>query len=549
MCGFSGGFSGLTARISRSQYITWLILLVFFAVCVFFPLLNILLCAKPSDFVAVFESISFREALRNTVLECLCSTSLSVLIGYVFAYAVERADIPFRRFFSLVPIIHLITPPFVGGLAFILLVGRQGLITHRLLGLDVSLYGFAGLVIAQVLCFFPMAYLICAQTLRGINRNLERAAESMGAGRLKIFLTVTLPLSRSGIAASFLFIAVTVLSDFGNPLIVAGRFRVLAVEIYTQLTGWLNAGTSAVLGIVLVIPSVAFFVLHNRFYKKNSLRLSSIARMPEGSGSDPSCSLVMRVLLSVFVALVSLCILLQLAAVCAGSFQKLWGINPAPTLSHIKAVRQYGTALGNSIRFALISSLLSTVTAVFTAFIVQRTDVPLRRTLDTLAQLPSAVPGSLLGLAISLAAARLSYRNSAVLIVIAMTVAFMPFSYRVISQSYGQLRRTLDEAALSLGANRITALLTVVAPLSLRGIYSGFVYDFIRGAGTLSAVIFLVSFNTPLASINIVNLAEQGDWGKSAALAFILTVITFLILFAGMLTITLLQKAEKRKSA
>ena len=159
--------------------------------------------------------------------------------------------------------------------------------------------------------------------------------------------------------------------------------------------------------------------------------------------------------------------------------------------------------------------------------------MPLRRSLDVVAQLPSAVPGTLFGLALALMANRFHFRNSAVLIVIAMTTGFLPFSYRIMSSSFAQLKTTLDDGARSLGADRLRVLGTILMPLSSGGIFSSFIYDFVRGVGTLSAVIFLVSFNTPLASVRILNLAEQGDWGKSAALALILTLVTFMILGAG----------------
>ena len=132
------------------------------------------------------------------------------------------------------------------------------------------------------------------------------------------------------------------------------------------------------------------------------------------------------------------------------------------------------------------------------------------------------------------------------LIVVAMTVAFMPFAYRVISNTYGQIKYTLDDAARSLGANQLFTLFTVIAPVSKGGIFSGFIYDFIRGVGTLSAVIFLVSFKTPLASIELINLAEQGNWGSSCALALCLTLITFLILGSGLFINMMISKKREK---
>ena len=222
-------------------------------------------------------------------------------------------------------------------------------------------------------------------------------------------------------------------------------------------------------------------------------------------------------------------------AIIAGSFQQLWGINTKLTLKHIFAISNYGKELKNSVIFAMLSAVLSTVMATISSYLVHRTDVPLRKTLDVMAQLPSAIPGTLHGLSISIAANLLHFNNSTILIILAMTIAFMPFAYRIISNSFGQLGPNLDQSARSLGANQLISLLTVLVPLARGGIFSGFVYDFIRGVGTLSAVIFLVSFKTPLASIQLINLAEQGAWGRAAALAMILTIITFVILGIGLI--------------
>lgn len=546
--GKNNKIKNIAALFFRHQIsILYFIVTLLVTVSVVFPLLLVLLSPRLSDFIEVFSTGIWREAMLNTLLECVCSTSLSVLVGYLFAYAVIKADIPFKKIFSFVPLLHLMTPPFVGGLSFILLFGRQGFITKTLLGLDVSLYGFKGLLIAQVLCFFPIAYLICAQVLKSVPPSLEQAARAMGASKTRIAFTVTLPLCINGILSAFLFIAVSVLSDFGNPMIVAGRFRVLAVEVYTQLTGWVSAGTSCVLGIILVLPSVLLFLAQNRFMKKQNERFATI-----GSKSSPlpvkKSSLVTRVMLFLFCLLISLLILAQFASIIAGAFQKLWGVNTSFTLSHILSINKYENELINSIAFAFIAAIISTVIASLSVFFVTRCNLPFRKYLDVCVQIPAAVPGSLFGLALSLSASFLHLRLSAFLIVTAMTLAFMPFSYRIVSTVFSQIKNTLDDAALSLGADKLNVFGSVLMPLSSGGIFSSFLYDFVRGVGTISSVIFLVSFKTPLASIRILNLAEQGEWGKSAALASVLTILTFVILLLGRLFMKTFVRLRKLSS-
>ena len=141
---------------SWSTIFTIAFLWLFYSLFVIVPVFFVLLSAGRQDFEAVFCTTRFLSSIKNTVIECISSTLVSVVFGYIYAYAVVRGNLPFRKFFAAVPVIHMVTPPFVGGLSFILLFGRQGFITKNLLGLDISLYGFWGLLLSQVLCFFPL---------------------------------------------------------------------------------------------------------------------------------------------------------------------------------------------------------------------------------------------------------------------------------------------------------------------------------------------------------------------------------------------------------
>lgn len=516
--------------------IIWVIICLLLFICILLPLLFVLASPSLSDFKKVLFSSIWKKACLNTFIEVLASTFFSVLTGFLYAYGVVKVSIPAKKFFSLIPLIHLVTPPFVGGLAFILLLGKQGFITKTILGLDISLYGFPGLLIAQTLCFFPLAYMICAQTLENINSDYEIAARTLNAGRLKIFFTITLPLSMPGIISAALYIAVSVMSDFGNPMIVAGRFRVLAVEIYTQLTGWINGGSSAVLGILLVIPSIILFVFQNKYFSKNMAKLAVVGGKAS-SNTKSSASVAAKIFFTIFCSFITICVILQFFAIIAGSFQKIWGINPEFTLKHIQNIARCKKELINSLRFAIEAGLLSTLIASLAAFLVLRTSCPLKKYIDSLIQLPAAIPGSLFGLALLLFSSKINFHYSNILILIAITVGFIPFSYRSISSAYSQIKMTIDDAALALGSSPLKLLFSIIYPLSKDGLLNSFIYDFMRGVGTMSAVIFLVSFDTPLTSIKILNLAEQGFWGDAAALALVLTIITFVILLTGKLII------------
>jgi iron(III) transport system permease protein len=393
------------------------------------------------------------------------------------------------------------------------------------------------LLIAQTLCFFPIAYLIMKDTLEEISPSLEYAARSAGAGRLRVLCTVTLPLALPGIMSALLFIGLSVLSDFGNPILIGGRFNVLAVDLYTQLTGWANQGSSAVLALMLLCPAAILFVLQRRLLHhrspgaKTSGGISRFATVG-GRASDlspPPLPKPVRALLFLFCALIALIVVAQFLAVIFGAFSRVWGVDASFTLKHFRDSFYYRTELGNTLGFALTAAFATAILGTLIALMALRTNLPFRKIADTTVMLPASMPGSLFGLAYILAFNQGSFRftGTRFIIIAVMCACDIPAAYRIISSALMGIRSSIDEAARSLGASQLRLFVTVLCPLLAKAIVSAFVYTFVRASGTLSAVIFLISFKTKLTSALILNLAGQGDWGKAAALAVILTAVIF----------------------
>jgi iron(III) transport system permease protein len=508
-------------------------LAAYLAVFVLYPV--ILVTAAPSldDWVRVAATPRWRAATINTLTMVVLSTASSLVLGFVYAFAVTKSRVPGRRLFDVVPLLLLVTPPFVGGLAFILLLGRRGLITSSLLGLDVSIYGWHGLWLAQTLSFFPVAFVILRSTLQAIDPTLEQAARDLGASRVQVLRTVTLPLATPGLLASALFIAIAVLSDFGNPMLIGGRFRVLATEVYTQLTGWAAVGTSAALGLLLLVPAALFFALQQRVQRRTRQRFATVGGRA-GSLPPPPPLPLLRWLLLAFCVLVALFVAATYLVVVLGALTRVWGVDPSLTLDHLRGVARHLPELGNSVRFALSAAALCTVLSLLAAYLVHRGGVPLRGVIDLSTLLPAAVPGTLMGVAYVLAFNAPPFRltGSGAIIVLAMAASYLPVGYRICAAALAQLQPSLDDTARNLGASRMRTLLDVTLPLLRGAATAAFVFCFIQGVGTLSAVIFLVSFDTPLASVSILNLAEQGHWGRAAALASALVGVTFVALTA-----------------
>ncbi|MGH2393409.1 MAG: ABC transporter permease, partial [Candidatus Limnocylindria bacterium] len=176
-----------------------------------------------THFREFFSTWRLFRILINSLVVAAVSTVLTVMVALVLAYAVTRTTVPGKRFVSLMAVLPLIAPPFLVSLAFILLFGRNGVVT-RWLGLDGSIYGFHGIVVAQVFTFLPQAYILLANVLGNIDTTLEEAAENLGAGPLSILRRVTLSLARPGLASAALIVFILCMTDFGNPILVGGRY-------------------------------------------------------------------------------------------------------------------------------------------------------------------------------------------------------------------------------------------------------------------------------------------------------------------------------------
>jgi iron(III) transport system permease protein len=496
---------------------------------VVFPVARVLTQPGAAEWTRLLTTPRYLRLLGNTLFVTALSTASAVTIGFLFAYATSRPDVPGRRLFRLVAILPLVSPPFVGGLAFILLFGRRGLVTHALLGLSGDIYGWHGVWMVQTLAFFPIAYLTLAGVLRRINPSLEHAAQDLGARGFRLFRTVTLPLALPGLAGAALLVAIYALSDFGNPMLVGGPFKVLATETYTQVTGWGDLPMAAALSVALLVPSIVLFLLHRHVMEGRAVATLT------GKGSfaePPPTPAAARLGLCLACGAVGVLLLAVYAVVFVGAFARTWGVDWRPTLANFEYTVFRGSQLWNSVRFAAGAAVGGAAVAVLAAFLVHDGRVPGRVAVDFAAVLPAALPGTLMGVAYVLAfnAPPLALTGTAGIVVAAMLFRTVPVGYRAARTGLAQIHPSLPESAADLGARPLRTLYDVTLPLIRAAFTGALVFTFIRSMTTLSAVVFLVAPGTVVASASILALAEHGDWGQASAMAASLMTAVFLVL-------------------
>jgi iron(III) transport system permease protein len=482
---------------------------------------------RPGLFLETLQRYkSFWRVVRNSLGLALFVGVASTLIGLAFALAATRSRSRLTvllRAFSLLP---MITPPFVVGLAIILLFGLQGLITGALLGLKTrGIFGFPGVALAQVLSFAPVAFLVIASVVASVNPALEEASLTLRAGPWGTFWKVTLPLLRPGVANAFLLTIVESLADFGNPIILGGEFEVLSTEIYFAIIGRFDKTLAASLGIVLLAASLTTFLLQQYWLGRRSY-VTVTGKPPSGRPMPLPRGLE--------IGLLGFCVswcLFTLALyvfVVYGGFVEIWGINNTFTLRHYHQLLRDGMdALQTTLILAGVSAPLTAVVGILTAYLVVRPRVPGRGAREFASMLSFAVPGTVIGIGYILAFNEppLLLTGGAAILVISFIFRNMPVGIRSGVAALAQIDRALEEASVTLRASFATTLRRIVLPLIKPAIISALVFSFVRAVTAISAVVFLVSARWQLSTKVILDQAENGRYGLATSYSTVLIVI------------------------
>ena len=557
---------------------------------VFFPIVNMLLSAfiteDGSYSFIVFVSKFFDDRLWglscvvgtgrcgvawNSLFLAVCVGFLTTVLGLIFALVVTRSGFRYRRAVRALTILPIITPPFVIGLALILMFGLSGSITQffsELFGLEPTrwLYGLPGLMIAQVLAYTPIAFLVLIGVVEGVSPSMEEAAQTLRASRWQVFKTVSLPLMRPGLANAFLLGFIESMADFGNPLILGGNFDVLSTEIFFAIVGaQYDQGRAAVLAIVLLgFTLTAFFAQRKWLGKKSYTTVSGKG----DSGVHPLMPRALAIPVLAIAAIWSTFTVTIYGMIVYGSTVKLWGVDNTLTFKHYvtafsvriteKGWQWTGSAWDSfwtTIQIATIAAPLTAAVGLITAYLLTRQSFRGKNAFEFGTMLSFAIPGTVIGVSYILAfnVPPIELTGTGAILVISFIFRNMPVGVRAGIASMSQLDKSLDESSLTLGANSWQTFRKIILPLLKPAILAALVYSFVRAMTAISAVIFLVSAKYDMATSYIIGRVENNDYGL--AIAYSTTLIFVMLLAVGLLQLLVgrtkigrRDSAAKRKS-
>lgn len=479
---------------SNRTYIVKILLSVFFVVVVILPLLRMLAYLFQTDVSAVVHNARFVSALKNSLFSTLVSTIVSVILAYLLAMCVHRTQIKHKTIITVLITLPMLIPSVSHGMGLILLFGSNGLITG-LFNIQSSVYGFFGVVLGSVMYSFPVAFLMIADILMYQDYTPYEACKVMNIRGFSKFRAVTFPYLRKPLISVFFATFTMIVTDYGVPLMIGGKYMTLPVLMYQEVIGMLDFGKGATIGAFFLIPAVIAFVLDLVNKDKSG---SSFTKKPfPARVSKPVLTLA-----TVFCALVVLFVLLPIFSFIVLSVVQKYPINLSFTMDHI--LKTFNTGGGgylvNSLLIALLTAAVGTGSAFATAYFSARSTGKASRFLHMMAITALAIPGLVLGLSYMLFfKGTFLYATFAIMILV-NTMHFFSSPYLMAYNSFSKINMNLEAVAQTLGIGKGLLIRDVLFPQMKITILEMFSYFFVNAMMTISAVSFLATAqNKPLS--------------------------------------------------
>ena len=487
-----------------------------------------------ANFTSYLATPALLQSLWNSIWVSLLVTVITLPIAFGAAYALTRSCMPFKALFRTITLIPLLAPSLLAAISLIYWFGNQGAAKGLWTALGFSsIYGAPGIVLAEVFAVFPHALMILVTALSLADARLYEAADALGTSTARKFWTITLPGAKYGIVSAALVAFTLVVTDFGIPKVIGGNFNVLATDVFKLVIGQQDFQKGAVVAFLLLFPAVLTFVVDWFVQRKQTAMLTARA-VPYRPKPAPGFDLAM----GGYCAVVAALMLAMLGMAIFASFASFWPYNLTPSLKHYLfgiVDGEVGGAFVNSIKMAAGTAFFGTALVFVGAYLLEKT-----RGLDwarpavrLLAMLPMAVPGLVLGLGyiffFNMAENPLNGMYQTMpLLILCTIVHFYTTGHLTAVTALKALDSEFESVSASLKVPFYKTFWRVTLPISTPALVDIARYFFINAMTTISAVVFLYSPATKVASIAILNLDEAGEMGAAAAMAILIGIVSLI---------------------
>jgi len=511
------------------------------------------------NFVDFFRTSLFRESFWNSFYVSAMSVVVATVIALPLAYITTRFNFAGSVVIQSLGFIPLIMPPFVGAVAMQLIFGRNGtlnLLMEEKFGINIPfMEGLNGVILVQSIHYFPFILINLSTSLRNIDRSMEEAAQNLGSQGMRLFRRIVFPLAMPGYIAGAALVFIKVFDDLGTPLLLNVN-NMLAPQAFLRIS---SIGISDPMGYVISFILVAFSIF-SLWASFRVMRGKDYSTEQKGGGglSKRDLRTGEKVAAYAVVGLILLLVLSPHIGLTLLSFATIWSFAPLPDgftiQNYIVMWENSKQFIANTVIYAGIAAVLDVIIGTAIAYIVIRTGIWGRKSLDYLATAALAVPGVVLGIgylrvfhSIDIPFTDKPMASWWVIIALALMIRRLPYALRACTAALQQVSLALEEAAESLGATKSSTIRRIVIPLMSGGILAGFVTSFATAAVELSATIMLVSSESdaPLAYGIYLFMQTPSGRGAGAALGVVAVIIVGLGTFLSQL---LIERDKKFKS-
>ena len=522
---------------------TTIVILLLYALFLLYPL-SLLLKMAFSDgvhftlenFAKFFSRKYYSITLLNSFKVSIAATIASVVVGVVLGYFMSVFKVRGAKLLRMCIVMATMSAPFVGAYAWIMLLGRNGVITNFLSGLFgitmPDIYGFNGIMLVFVTQLFPLVFLYVQGAMSKMDASLMEASENLGCTGFKRFFTVVLPLISPTVLAGALLVFVRAMSDFGTPMLIGEGYRTFTVILYNEFVGEVsqNKGFASAIAIIAILITMVVYFSQNFVAKKQAFSMNALHRIEKKQLHGFSNFIVHFITYVV----VGISILPQLYVVYT-SFLKTSGqiyVAGYSLQSYQDMFSRLGRSIQNTIVIPAVSLLIVVFLAVLIAYVAVRRRNVLSGAVDVISMIPYVIPGTVIGIAMISAFNRepLVLTGGMLIMVVALVVRRLPYTIRSSVAILQQIPLYVEEAALSLGSSKPKAFFAVTLPMMSSGVLSGAILSWVTLISELSTAILLYTGKTQTLTVAIYTQIVRGNYGIASAMATVLTVMTLLSL-------------------
>jgi len=475
-----------------------------------------------ANYISYFATPSLSISLWNSLFVASLTTVIVLPLAFIFSFALTRSRMPGKTVFRSIILIPVLAPSLLPAIALVYLFGNQGMARWVLMGH--SIYGPIGIIIAQVFFNLPQAVMLLVATLSMADQRLYESAAALKTPRHRIWLTITWPEVRFGLASCTLVTFVKVITDFGSAIVIGGGYSVLATDIYKQVVGQLDFGMGAVIGVILMLPAIIAF-LGNQAIQRRQQAVLTARSVPY----TPAPSALRDTWLFAFCSFIGLFMLIILGVAVWGSFITYWPYNLTLSLRNYDFSNFDPSGWSpfiNAVKMAIMTTVIGTIVVFVGAYSLEKVKSfgPTCGITTTLAMVPLAVPGLVLGLSYAIFFNSRSnplepMLGTLLLMAIGTLVHYYTVCHLTAVAALKQLDKEFESVSESLKVSLFRTFLLVTLPICMPAILEIAGFLFLAAMASVSVLIFIYAPDTRVASVAVVNINDAGFTAAAAAMA------------------------------